>query len=116
MSTSAPISPSVSQDEFQALEQKVLRAVEIVRHEREARAAADAKVAHLRQQLAEREVRRQVRVQVADAGAGLALKFEDHLGREGERLFAITKIRGVLHYAVSCGCWRSAGPVVFVVV
>ena len=55
MSTSAPISPTVSQDEFQALEQKVLRAVEIVRHEREARAAADAEGAHLRQQLAERE-------------------------------------------------------------
>lgn len=29
-------------DEFQALEQKVLRAVEIVRREREARAAAEA--------------------------------------------------------------------------
>ena len=42
---------SVSADEFQALEAKVLRAVEIVRREREARAAAEAEVADLRQQL-----------------------------------------------------------------
>jgi chromosome segregation ATPase len=41
----------VSQDEFQALEQKVLRAVEIVRREREARAAAEAENAALREQL-----------------------------------------------------------------
>jgi chromosome segregation ATPase len=43
---------SVSVDEFQALEQKVLRAVEIVKREREARAAAEAEVAALREQLA----------------------------------------------------------------
>ena len=42
----------MSVDEFQALEQKVLRAVEIVKREREARAAAEAEVAALRQQLA----------------------------------------------------------------
>ena len=42
---------SISADEFQALEQKVLRAVEIVRREREARAAAEAEVAALREQL-----------------------------------------------------------------
>ncbi len=47
MSTAA-----VSIDEFQALEQKVLRAVEIVKREREARAAAEAEVASLREQLA----------------------------------------------------------------
>ena len=40
-------------DEFQALEQKVLRAVEIVKREREARAAAEAEVAALREQLSE---------------------------------------------------------------
>jgi hypothetical protein len=51
MSTST-ISPGISADEFQALEQKVLRAVEIVKHEREARAAAEAEVAMLREQLA----------------------------------------------------------------
>ena len=42
---------SISPDEFQALEQKVLRAVEIVRREREARAAAEAEAAGLREQL-----------------------------------------------------------------
>ncbi len=52
MSTST-ISPNVSADEFQALEQKVLRAVEIVKREREARAAAEAEVANLRSQLAD---------------------------------------------------------------
>ncbi len=44
---------SISVDEFQALEQKVLRAVEIVKREREARAAAEAEVASLREQLAQ---------------------------------------------------------------
>ena len=43
---------TVSADEFQALEQKVLRAVEIVKKEREARAAAEAEVASLREELA----------------------------------------------------------------
>ena len=47
LSNSAPITA----DEFQALEQKVLRAVEIVKREREARAAAEAEVADLRAQL-----------------------------------------------------------------
>jgi len=47
MSTSA-----ISVDEFQALEQKVLRAVEIVKREREARTAAEAEVESLRAQLA----------------------------------------------------------------
>jgi chromosome segregation ATPase len=42
---------TISQDEFQALEQKVLRAVEIVRKERELRAAAEAEAAALREQL-----------------------------------------------------------------
>ena len=51
---------TISMDEFQALEQKVLRAVEIVRREREARATAEAEVAAakaeadaLREQLAD---------------------------------------------------------------
>ena len=42
---------TISVDEFQALEQKVLRAVEIVKREREARAKAEAEVATLREQL-----------------------------------------------------------------
>ena len=45
------VSTPVSQDEFLALEQKVFRAVEIVRREREARAAAEAEAAALREQL-----------------------------------------------------------------
>ncbi len=51
MSTST-ISSGISADEFQALEQKVLRAVEIVKKEREARATAEAEVASLREELA----------------------------------------------------------------
>ena len=43
---------SFSLDDFQALEQKVLRAVEIVKREREARAAAEAEVTALKAQLA----------------------------------------------------------------
>ena len=42
---------TISVDEFQALEQKVLRAIEVVKREREARAAAEAEVASLREQL-----------------------------------------------------------------
>ncbi|MGD0446192.1 MAG: hypothetical protein ABSA39_19840 [Edaphobacter sp.] len=51
MSTST-ISSGISADEFQALEQKVLRAVEIVKREREARAVAEAEAASLREELA----------------------------------------------------------------
>ena len=50
MSTST-ISPGITTEEFQALEQKVLRAIEIVKSEREARAVAEAEVAALRAQL-----------------------------------------------------------------
>ncbi len=42
---------SISVDEFQALEQKVHRAVEIIKQEREARARAEAEIAQLREQL-----------------------------------------------------------------
>ncbi len=52
MSTSAPISA----DEFQALEHKVVRAVEIVRRERDARVAAEAEVTLLQQRLTESEL------------------------------------------------------------
>jgi chromosome segregation ATPase len=51
MSTST-ISSGITADEFQALEQKVLRAVEIVKKEREARAMAEAEIASLREELA----------------------------------------------------------------
>jgi len=43
---------TISVDEFLALEQKVQRAVEIVKREREARAAAESEAASLREQLA----------------------------------------------------------------
>jgi cell division protein FtsB len=47
----ANTSTTISLDEFQALEQKVLRAVDIVRREREARLAAETEAAALREQL-----------------------------------------------------------------
>jgi len=42
---------TISVDEFQALEQKVLRAVEIIKQERDARAKAEAEIASLKEQL-----------------------------------------------------------------
>ncbi len=45
--------PSLGPDEFQALEQRVHRAVEVVRREREARSAAEAELARLKQRVAE---------------------------------------------------------------
>ncbi len=48
MSTSS----SITADEFQALEQKVLRAVEVLRREREARAAAEGETVRLHEELA----------------------------------------------------------------
>jgi uncharacterized coiled-coil DUF342 family protein len=59
------MSSGVSVDEFQALEQKVLRAVEIVKRERDARAAAEAEVASLRQQLATQAEAAQSNIQAA---------------------------------------------------
>jgi chromosome segregation ATPase len=53
------MSSGVSADEFQALEQKVLRAVEIVKRERDARAAAEQEVSALREQLAALSVERE---------------------------------------------------------
>jgi len=44
---------TISVDEFQALEQKVLRAVEIIRSERQAKAAAESDAANLREQVAQ---------------------------------------------------------------
>jgi len=61
------MSSVVSVDEFQALEQKVLRAVEIVKREREARAAAEAEVATLRQQLAAQAGETRSQVEAAES-------------------------------------------------
>ena len=46
------MSSAVTLDEFQALEQRVLRAVEIVKQEREARATAETELARTREELA----------------------------------------------------------------
>ncbi len=56
MSTSSPLastSSSFATDDFHALEQRVLRAIEVVRREREARVAAEAELARLKQRVAE---------------------------------------------------------------
>ena len=66
------MSSGVSGDEFQALEQKVLRAVEIVKREREARAAAEAEVATLREQLSSQAGAAQSRLQAAESRAQAA--------------------------------------------
>ncbi|HEY9138846.1 MAG TPA: hypothetical protein VIM67_11285 [Terriglobus sp.] len=42
---------TISVDEFQALEQRVLRTVELIRAEREARATAEAEIAALKELL-----------------------------------------------------------------
>ena len=68
----ANMSSRVSVDEFLALEQKVLRAVEIVKREREALAAAGAEIAALREQLAAREEATDKRVVDAEARAQAA--------------------------------------------
>jgi hypothetical protein len=60
------MSSGIGVDEFQALEQKVLRAVEIVKREREARAAAEAEVAALREQIAAQAGDAQSRLQAAE--------------------------------------------------
>jgi hypothetical protein len=52
----APEALSISVDEFSALEERVLRAVSLVKGERQARAAAEAKAAEADQRAAQAEV------------------------------------------------------------
>jgi hypothetical protein len=66
------MSSGVTVDEFQALEQKVLRAVEIVKRERDARAAAEAEVASLRAQLEAQAGAVASEVQAAESRAKLS--------------------------------------------
>ena len=47
------VSSTLAADEFQALEQRVLRAVEVVRREREARSAAEAELGRLKARVSE---------------------------------------------------------------
>jgi chromosome segregation ATPase len=68
------MSSGVSVDEFQALEQKVLRAVELVKREREARAAAEAEIAALKGQLATQAEGAKGQVQEAESRAQAALR------------------------------------------
>ncbi len=68
------MSSGVSVDEFQALEQKVLRAVEIVKREREAHAAAEAEIATLREQLAAQAKASQGQVEAAESRAQATLR------------------------------------------
>ena len=49
--TSSEEAAPITSDDFQALEARVLRAVEVLRREREARQAAEVEVAALHQQL-----------------------------------------------------------------
>ena len=63
------MSMGVSVDEFQALEQRVLRAVELVKREREARATAEAEVASLREQMAAQSVELDGRIEAAESRA-----------------------------------------------
>jgi flagellar biosynthesis chaperone FliJ len=71
------MSSGVSVDEFQALEQRVLRAVEIVKQEREARAAAEAEVRTLREQLAAQTEAARSDVETARIRAEEALREKD---------------------------------------
>ena len=84
------MSSGISLDEFQALEQKVLRAVEIVKREREARAAAESEVAQLRQQIATQTTQAKSDVDEARARAEAAEK-ERHAA-EGQ-IAALTQDR-----------------------
>ena len=84
------MSSGVSVDEFQALEQKVLRAVEIVKKEREARAAAESEVASWRGQLA------------AQAGAAEGQVREAHREKEAaeSQIAALSKEREAVRQRV----------------
>jgi chromosome segregation ATPase len=84
------MSSGVSVDEFQALEQKVLRAVEIVKREREARAAAESEVVSLRGQLA------------AQAGAAEGHVREAHREKEAaeSQIAALSKERDTVRQRV----------------
>ena len=78
------MSSGVSVDEFQALEQKVLRAVEIVKREREARTTAEAEVAALREQLAAQTVAGQSQVANAQSQIEAAESRAQAMQREKE--------------------------------
>jgi len=67
---------TITVDEFQALEQKVLRAVDMIRKEREGRAAAEAELAASKAEVAD--------LQAKLAAAGSAQSEVDALTKERE--------------------------------
>jgi hypothetical protein len=94
----APQTLSLSVDEFSALEERVLRAVDLVKRERVARAAAEAKAAHFETQSAQAEERAaHFEIQLREQGPQLeeqqkelsALRAErDHVRVRVERLLS----------------------------
>jgi methyl-accepting chemotaxis protein len=80
------MSTAVGVDEFQALEQRVLRAVEIVKQEREARGRAEAETAALREQLAERTRQAETEAEAARAAAEQSQREIEEAKREIEVL------------------------------
>jgi len=95
--TSRMSEPGLSFDEFQALEQKVLRAVEIVKQERLARVAAEAEVEQLRAQLAAQEAAKQSEVAALNEDLSVRSKDLDVLNKD---LNALTKEREVIRTRV----------------
>ncbi len=87
----------LSFDEFQALEQKVLRAVEIVKQERLARVAAEAEVAQLRAQLEAQEAAKQSEVAALSEDLSVRSKDLEVLNKD---LNALTKEREVIRTRV----------------
>lgn len=80
-------------DDFQALEQKVMRAVEIVRREREARATAEAEVARLRERVEEQaraieglEGEREARTTAAEATQSELTLLQDERAEVRQRI------------------------------
>jgi chromosome segregation ATPase len=55
--SAAPVSPTVSVDEFQALEQRVLQTVELIKMERASRASAEAEAVAARAEVAKADAR-----------------------------------------------------------
>lgn len=95
MSTSAPIAAApIAADEFEALEQKVLRAVEIVKREREARTSAAAEIEHLQQQLAEQKSEKeQLQAELAAQRDRFVSQFEQHTATHQAELTALQQER-----------------------
>jgi len=91
------MSSGISVDEFQALEQKVLRAVEIVKREREARAAAESEVTSLREKLLEQAAHAKSELETVEARAQAAER--ERQAAEGQ-IAALTQDRDTVRQRV----------------